>query len=99
MDVDHHRQALIEDHLHGGVQVAEIVVWDTVGLAAAKHGLRIDAQANVVEVHGLDQRDVLSGVPGVEVLFGVALRVVNLGEPFAEVDAVAEVLGATGSQR
>ncbi len=98
VDVEDHGEALIEDHFYGGVEIGEIVGGNTVGFIVAEHRLGVHAQANVIEVHGFDEGDVLGGGPGFEVLFGVALRVVDLREPFTEVDAVAEMGGATMGQ-
>lgn len=51
----------------------------------------------MIEAHGLNKCDVAGRGPVFEMLFGVALRIVNLGEPFAEVDPVAKVGGAAFS--
>jgi hypothetical protein len=64
-----------------------------------EHRLRIDAEPDVIEAHLLDENDVGVGGPGFKVLFGVALRVEDLREPFAEVDAAAEMLCAAVGQR
>jgi len=42
-------------------------------LAAPEHRIAIQREPGMVEAHRLDERDVLRGVVGVEVLFGVAL--------------------------
>ena len=86
-----HRQALIEDHLHRGVEVREIVGSDLIGLLGMEHGPWIHGQADVVEAHGANQRDVLGGNGGVKVFFGVAGWVGELREPIAQIDAVAQM--------
>ena len=91
MNVNDNREPLLQDHLHRGIKPAQIVGWDFVGVAARHHGLRVHAEPHMIEAHGLDQRDVLGGSPAFEVFFAVTLGIVNLSEPMAGVDAVAQV--------
>src|SRR5260370_42646347 len=45
----------------------------------------------MVKSHGLDQRDVLRCVPRFEVFFGIALRIINLRKPFAQIDSMTQM--------
>src|SRR5215472_18216254 len=91
MHVEFDGESGVENHLHGGVEVA-VVFGGAVGLAGGvHHGLGIDAETNVIESGGLDESDVGGGGPGLEVFLGVSLGVVDLREPFAEIDAVTDV--------
>jgi hypothetical protein len=49
----------------------------------------------VVKSHRLDQRDILRGRPRFKVFFGVALLVVNLRKPLAQINSVAQMLRVT----
>src|SRR5258706_435606 len=91
MHVEDHGEALIENHLYGGIEIGEIVRGNAVGLIAMEHWLWIDAEPNVIKVHRLDQSNVVRGVPRFKVFFGVALGIVDLREPFAEIDSVAKM--------
>ncbi len=99
MHVDDHHKAVVEDHLYRRVQIAEILRGKLLRLVHREHGLRVHAQAHVVETHGLDQRDILGGRPRFKVFARVAAFVVDLGEPFAEVDTPTQALGARKGQR
>jgi len=94
MDVNNYGEILRDDHLHGIVEILQIFGRELVGLTVMEHGLRIDAKPNVIEAHLLDEDDVGDAVPSLEMFFGVAAWIVDLREPFAEVDAVAEMLCA-----
>ena len=54
MNINDHRQALVENHLHRGVEIAQIIRGDAIGLLAPEHRLRIHTQPYMVESHGLD---------------------------------------------
>ncbi|GAC1638705.1 MAG: hypothetical protein NVS9B14_19390 [Candidatus Acidiferrum sp.] len=94
MDVDDYVQIVIENHLHCGIHHRQIFGGNVIGLAAAKHRLAIQRKPDVIEAHGFDESNVLCSVIGVEVLFGVALRIEYLREPMAEIDAVPQMLCA-----
>jgi hypothetical protein len=91
MKIDGHRQTLVQDHLHGSVQITEIVGGKLICMAVPEHGLRIHAEPDVIESHGLDQRDVLRRHPGFKMLFGISLGIVNLGEPVTGVDPMLQM--------
>ncbi len=99
MDVDDDVEILIEDHFYGGVHHCQIFRGDAIGLAAAKHRIAIQRKANVVEAHRFDEGNILRGVVGVEVFLCVALRIEDLGEPMAEIDAVSQMLCALEGER
>ena len=98
MHVDDYDQAVVEDHLHGRIQIAEILRRKHLRPVHRKHGLGIHAQAHVVEAHGLDEGDVFYGGPALEMFASVAALVIHLSEPLAEVDAAPQVLGAGKSR-
>src|SRR5579884_503678 len=99
MHVQNDGQAVIQNHLDGGIQIGEIVCGDAIRLISAEHRSGVDAQPDVIEADITDELNILGRVPGLEMLLGVALGVVNLGKPFAEIDAVAKVLGAMEGKR
>ena len=82
---------LVEDHLHRGIEVREIFGREVVGMIGGEHGLRIHAQANVIESERLDERDVGCAGPGLKMLLGVSLAVVDLREPRTQVDPPLEM--------
>jgi len=53
----------------------------------------------MIEAHRLNQGDVAGRSPVFKMLFGVALGIVNLREPFAEVNAMAKMCGAALGKR
>ena len=95
MNVNDNGQALIENHLYGGVEISQVIHGDSVGLPVPEHRLRIHAQPHMVESHRLDQRAILSGGPRFKMFFGVALLIVNLRKPLAQINSVAQMLGVT----
>ena len=70
-----------------------------VGHVVPHHGLGIHAEADVIKAHGFDQGNVVRRDPGFEMLFGVALGIVDLRKPLTEVDAMAKVCGAALGKR
>src|SRR5271170_1985908 len=88
MYVEFNGEARVENHFYRGIEGAEIF-GGAAALVCVHDGLRVYAEAHVVEAHRLDQRDVGSGGPGLEMFFRVTLRIVDLREPFAEINAVA----------
>ena len=56
-----------------------------------KHRARIDAQANVIESHRADQRDILRRDRSLEMLLCVRGGIGRSSEPLAQVDAVPQV--------
>ena len=95
MNVDDYRKAVIEDHLHRGIQIIQIIVRNFIGMAVAKHRRGIHAQADVIKSHCFYQRNVRVGGPVLKMLRRVSLRIVNLGKPFAQVNAMTQIAGAT----
>ena len=91
MDIDNHRQTLVQNHLYGGIQISQVIFRNAVCLLPAEHRLGVYAQPHVIKLHRVNQRDVLRRGPRFEVLFRVALRVVDLREPFAQVDAMPQM--------
>ena len=94
VDVDDYCEPLIQNHLDRGIQISQVVLGNSVCLFAAEHWLWIDAQPDMIELHRLDQGDVLRRGPRFKVLLGVGLLVIHLREPFAQVDAVAQMCAA-----
>src|SRR5438876_7532170 len=99
MDVDDYVEILIENHFHRAIDHCQIFRGDAIGLAASEHRIAIESEANVIEAHRFDEGNILRGVVGVEMFFGVALGVEDLGEPMAKIDAVAQVLRAFEGER
>ncbi len=96
MHVDFDGETGVENHLDRGIEIAEQFC-AAVAMACGVHErLRIHAEANMVESGRLDQRDVEGCGPGLEVFFCVPLGIVDLGEPSAEIHAVANVRQAGG---
>ena len=91
VDVDVHGQILIEKHLHGGVELRQVIARDLVGLLFVKHRARIDAQANIIESHRADQRDILRRDRSLEMLLCVSGGIGRSSEPLAQVDAVPQM--------
>src|ERR1700722_3966760 len=95
MHVELYGKARVEDHFYSRIERAEI--FGSAAVPARFHdGLRVYAEAYVVEAHGLDQCDVGGGGPVLEMFFRVSLGIVDLREPFAEINAVANVSEARG---
>ena len=94
MDVEDHGKILLEEHFDGEIDFGEVVRGNLVGLIAVEDGPGIDAEADVIEAYGFDESGVCGRVPGFEMFFGIALGVVDLGEPFTHVDAVTKMLSA-----
>src|SRR5581483_7769361 len=65
-------------------------------MTARPHGLRIDAEPDVVKAHLLNQRDVAGGGVSEKVLFGVSLRIRYPCKPFTGVDSMAQAGEARG---
>src|SRR5437016_8213723 len=61
--IKNYSQAVIEDHLHGAVEIPQVIRRNAVGLAVPEHRLRINTQPHMIESHGLNQGDILRGVP------------------------------------
>ena len=91
MHVELDGQARVENHLHRRVEIAEIFRAAVAATRGVHHRLRIHAEPHMIEPGGLDQRNVRRGGPGFEMFLGVSLGIVDLREPFAEIDAVANV--------
>ena len=94
MDVEDDGEVLVEEHLDSEIDFGQIVSGNLVGLITVEDGSGIDAEADVIEAYGFDEGGVGRRVPGFEMFLGVALGVVDLGEPFAHVDAVTKMLSA-----
>src|SRR5438552_3922645 len=92
MDVDDDVEILIENHFHRAIDHCQIFRGDAIGLAASEHRIAIESEANVIEAHRFDEGNILRGVVGVEMFFGVALEVEDLKEPMTKIDAVAKIL-------
>jgi len=90
MYVEFDRESSVQDHLHRGIEIAEVVSGFAV-LRRVHHRLRIDAETHVIEPRRLDERDVGSRRPVLEMFFRVSLRVPHLREPLAQIDPVANV--------
>ena len=54
MHIDDDGEAVVENHLHRGVEIAQIIRGDAIGLLAPEHRLRIHTQPYMVESHVLD---------------------------------------------
>ena len=61
MHVQYYGQTIRENGMHGLVQVIQVFLGNRIRLPCPKHGLRIDAEAHVVESHCLDQSNVAWG--------------------------------------
>jgi hypothetical protein len=90
VDVDHNRQPAVEDHLDRLIQKTKIVRTKVGRTIHGKQGLRIHAQAHVIEAHRLYEGNVFRGDRSFEVLLGVTLGIIDLGKPSAGVDAVPQ---------
>ena len=64
MHINLHGEAGIHNHLHGIVEIAEVFRRAVRVADCIHHRLRIYAQPDVIEPHGLDQGNVGSSVPG-----------------------------------
>jgi hypothetical protein len=90
VDVDHNRQPAVEDQLDRVVQKTKIVRTNGGRTVHGVQGLRIHAQAHVIETHRLDEGNIFRGDRSFEVFLGVTLGIIDLGKPSAGVDAVAQ---------
>ena len=90
VDVDHNRQPAVEDHLDRVIQKTKIVRTNGGRTIQGKQGLRIHAQAHVIETHRLYEGNVFRGDRSFEVLLGVTLGIIDLRKPSAGVDAVPQ---------
>src|SRR5438046_1524367 len=95
MHIQNNRKVLVQNHLHGRIQIAQIIRGNAISLVVNEHGLGIDREPNMVEIDRFDEGNILRRSPGVEMFFGVTLRVVDLREPVTEIDSVAEMLRAS----
>ena len=91
MHIEFDRESGVKNHLHRRIEIAVVLRRAVRSLCGVHHWLRIDAEADVIESRGLNQRDVGGCRPRLEVFFGVSLGIVNLREPFAEIDSVTYV--------
>ena len=91
MHVNDNCQPARQDHLNRGIQIPEILLGNPVCLAAPEHRLGIHAQPHVVKSHGLDRIDVRRRRPRRKMLARIALLVVNLRKPLAQIDAVLQM--------
>ena len=91
VDVDVHRQTLIEKHFHGGVELCQVIACNLIRLLFVKHRARIDAQADVIEFDRADLRDILRRDRSLEMLLCVRGGIGRSSEPLAQVDAVPQV--------
>ena len=99
MHVDLDGETRIQNHFDRSVEIAEIFRAAAVATCGVHHRLRIHAEPHVIEAGRLDQRDIGRGGPALKVLFRVSLGIVDLREPFAQIDAVANVRQARGRNR
>jgi hypothetical protein len=90
MDVDHNRQPAVEDHLDRVIQETKIVRTNGGRTIYGKQGLRIHAQAHVIETHRFYEGNVFRSDRSFEVFLGVTLGIIDLGKPPAGVDAVPQ---------
>src|SRR3954471_8632883 len=90
---------MIEDHFYSRIEIAEIFGRKFVTTVVADHRLGVHAQTDVIESHRLNKRDVVGGSPVFKMLFGVALGIVNLRKPLAQVNAVAKMSRAVLGER
>ena len=95
MNVNNDGQSTVEDHLQRTVEIPQIIRRNSVGLSAPEHRLGIHAQPHVIESHRFNERDILRGIPRFKVFLGVALLVVNLRKPLAQINSMAQMLCVT----
>jgi hypothetical protein len=100
MDVDHNRQPAVEDHLDRVIQKTKIVQTNGGRTIHGKQGLRIHAQAHVIETHRFYEGNIFRGNRSFEVFLGVTLGIIDLGKPSAGIDAVPQTSrAALGNSR
>ncbi len=86
VQINDHRQAVIQNHLYRVVEIRHVFLWNPVRLPSLEHRLRIHAQPHVVKSHRFDQRDILRRSPSLKMFLCIALRIVDLRKPLAQID-------------
>src|SRR5690348_13539288 len=99
MHVQDHGKMFVEDHLHRRIEAGEVVGGNAVRLIVTEHRSWVNAEADVIETHFSDELNILNRIPGFEVFLRVALRIVDLREPLAEIDSAAKMFGAPEGER
>ena len=88
MKIDDDGHPVLQDVVHGLIEVREVILGKMIGIAVLKHGRRVDAQANMVEAHLLHESDVVGRGVSIE-MRGIVLTRIDLREPLTRVDPVA----------
>ena len=91
MQIDDYSQAVIQNHLYGGVEICKIIGGNFVGTVIRHQGLGINAEADVIEAHRSNESDVLLGDRVLKVFSRIAPFIVDLREPSADIDATAQM--------